>query len=304
MSLGTREIKRRIRSIANTKKITKAMELVAAAKMRKAVNAVLATRAYSKAAWGIVQDLSAKIDPAHHALLQKHDSVRKIGAVLLASNRGLCGGFNREIVDTLADHLKREQKAYPDAQVEVLLMGRRGSDIAHKHHYPLVADFEKADVAESVSEVNTIAQMVIADYLNGKYDKVVIAYTDYRSAISQQPRVRQLLPIVREDTELGLVGPDSEAVQHDDTKDYEYLFEPSPDAVLEQMLYRLIELQVYQALLESNASEHSARMMSMRNASDAAGDMITDLTLTFNQARQQAITAELADISAGSAAIN
>jgi len=313
MSLGTREIKRRIKSVGNTKKITKAMELVAAVKMRKSVDAVLATRAYSNAAWEIIQDLSVKTDPRHHALLQKRDTIKRIGVVLLASNRGLCGGFNREVVEKLVAQLKKEKEQNADVAVEILLMGKRGSDIMHKHGYKVVADFQKADVAVSITEVTVISKMVIADFMNKKYDRVLLAYADFKSAISQKANVRKLLPIEQEDEELGHVNR-AEKKENPSTssrsglkagasRDFEYTFEPSPDAVLDQMLYRLIELQIYQALLESNASEHSARMMAMRSASDAAGDMIDDLTLTFNQARQQAITSELADISAGSAAI-
>lgn len=300
MSLGTREIKRRIKSVGNTKKITKAMELVAAVKMRKAVEAVLATRAYSNAAWEIIQDLSAKTDPRHHILLRKRDTIKRIGVVLFASNRGLCGGFNREVVDELAVQLKKEREDNAGVAIEIILMGKRGSDIMHKHGHEIIADFDKVDVAMSIAEVTVISKMVLSDFVNKKYDRVLLAYTDFKSAISQKPYVRKLLPIEREDTELGHVdGTEQKEIK----KDFEYTFEPSPDVVLEQMLSRLIELQIYQALLESNASEHSARMLAMRNASDAAGDMIDDLTLTFNQARQQAITSELADISAGSAAI-
>lgn len=300
MPLATKEIKRRLRSIANTKKITKAMELVAAAKMRKAVQSVLATRAYSNAAWQIVKDLSARTDPAHHPLLQKKDKIKSIGVVLMTSNRGLCGGFNREIVETVADYLK--DKA--GAAVEVSLVGKRGRDIMYRHDHKVVAEFTKADVAASITEVTALAKLIIGDYLSGKYDKVVMAYTDYESAVKQRPRIRKLLPIEQEDDELGFADKAKKQAEADKgQRDYEYLFEPSPDAVLDQMLYRLIELQIYQALLESNASEHSARMIAMRNASEAASDMIDDLTLTFNQARQQAITSELADISAGTAAV-
>lgn len=302
MSLGTREIKRRIKSVANTKKITKAMELVSAVKMRKAVEAVLATRDYSNAAWDIVKNLSAKTDSAHHSLLQSRDEIKTIGVVLLASNKGLCGGFNREIVELTARYINDEKKRNPNVKAEIILMGKRGSNIMHKHGHVIVSDFEKSDVAESVSEVSVLSKLVISDYINGKYDKVILVYTDYKSTIQQRALVRTLLPIENKDEELGYAGKDDSA-QREQLQEFEYVFEPSPDAVLEQMLYRLIELQVYQALLESNASEHSARMMAMRNASDAAGDMIDDLTLTFNQARQQVITAELADISAGSAAI-
>jgi len=302
MPLATREIKRRIRSVANTKKITKAMELVAAAKMRKATQAVLATRSYANSAWEIVKNLSATTDPALHPLLQKRAVVKKIGVILITSNRGLCGGFNREIIERVAKYIRKHKNQKVDIEAEVLLMGTRGRDIMFKHGHEVVAEFTKFDVTTRIAEVSPLAKMVISDFIAGRHDKVVVAYTDYQSAIVQTPRIRKLLPISREDDELGYVA--GEKYEKSNLQEFEYLFEPSPDAVLEQMLERLIELQIYQALLESNASEHSARMLAMRNASDAATDMIDDLTLTFNQARQQAITSELADISAGRAAVS
>jgi F-type H+-transporting ATPase subunit gamma len=297
-----REIKRRIKSITNTRKITKAMELVAASKMRKAVKAVLATRSYAKAAWDIVRDLSARTDPAHHPLLQRREKkLSKVGLILITSNRGLCGGFNREIIDSVAAYMRRHKEENVDVEAEVFLMGKRGKEVMFKHGHDIVAEFDKLDTAERISEVTPLAKMVIDQYLSGTYDKVSIAYTDYYSAISQKTRVKKLLPLDRQDDELGFAIDQYPAPR--ESESFEYIFEPSPDAVLDQMLFRLIELQIFQALLESNASEHSARMMAMRNASDSASDMIDDLTLSFNQARQQAITAELADISAGRAAV-
>ncbi len=303
MPAANREIKRRIKSIINTRKITKAMELVAASKMRKAVKAVLATRAYATAAWDIVRDLSARTDPAYHPLLQRRQKkVSRVGLILIASNRGLCGGFNREIIDSVAAYMRRHKEENVDVEAEIFLMGKRGKEVMFKHGHDIVAEFDKLDTAERISEVTPLAKMVIDQYLSGIYDKVSIAYTDYYSAISQKPRVKKLLPLDRQDDELGFAI--DQYPEPRETENFEYIFEPSPDAVLDQMLYRLIELQIFQALLESNASEHSARMMAMRNASDSASDMIEDLTLSFNQARQQAITAELADISAGRAAIS
>ena len=303
MPLATKEIKRRLRSIGNTKKITKAMEMVAAAKMRKAVNAVLETRTYANSAWEIVKNLSAKTDSSHHKLLQKNDIKKgKVGLILITSNRGLCGGFNREIIETVAKYMRNHTKEHLEVEAEVFLLGKRGRDIMFRHGHEIIAEFTKFDVATRINEVSPIAKEAIADYISGRYSKVVIAYTDYQSAIKQVPTIKKLLPIDREDNELGYVSKQQKQEEQDMQRDFEYAFEPSPDVVLNQMLNRLIELQIYQALLESNASEHSARMLAMRNASDAAGDMIEDLTLTFNQARQQTITAELADISAGSSA--
>jgi len=303
MPSASREIKRRIKSITNTRKITKAMELVAASKMRKAVRAVLATRAYSNAAWDIVKDLSTRTDPAHHPLLQRREKkVSKVGLILITSNRGLCGGFNREIIESVAGYMRKHKEDDIDIEAEVFLMGKRGKEVMFRHGHEIVAEFDKLDTAERISEVTPLAKMVIDEYLSGKYDKVFIAYTDYYSAISQKPRIKKLLPLDRQDDELGFAVDNYPEAQ--DQEAFEYIFEPSPDVVLDQMLFRLIELQIFQALLESNASEHSARMMAMRNASDSASDMIDDLTLSFNQARQQAITAELADISAGRAAVS
>lgn len=300
MPVATRDIKRRIRSVANTKKITKAMELVAAAKMRKAVNAVLETRDYANTAWEIIRNLAYKTDPSRHPLLRKSKKIRKVGMVLITSNRGLCGGFNREIIETVAAYIRKHKKENVEVEAEVFLLGKRGRDIMFKHGHEIIAEFTKLDVATRISEVTPLAKSVITDYSSGKYDKVVIAYTDYKSAITQTPKVKQLLPIEKEDDELGFVDGEKHTVE---TESFDYAFEPNPDAVLDQMIERLIELQIYQALLESNASEHSARMLAMRNASDAAGDMIQDLTFAYNQARQEAITTELADISGGRSAL-
>lgn len=276
------------------------MELVAASKMRKAVNAVLETRDYANSAWGIVKNLAAKTDPSKHPLLARRDKVKKVGLIMITSNRGLCGGFNREIIETVATYMRKHKKENIEVEAEVFLLGKRGRDIMFKHGHEIIAEFTKLDVATRITEVTPLAKAVIGDYISGKYDKVVIGYTDFQSAIKQVPRVKKLLPIDQEDDELGFVSSTQSRVEHDA---FDYTFEPSPDAVLDQMLSRLIELQVYQALLESNASEHSARMFAMRNASDAAGDMIEDLTFAFNQARQEAITTELADISGGRSAL-
>ncbi len=306
MPLATREIKRRIRSVSNTRKITKAMELVAGAKMRRAVKAVLQTRSYATAAWEIVKDLSDKTDNSKHPLLQKREKIKKVGIILISSNRGLCGSFNREIVELVANYINGHRDQNIDIEAEIFLMGNRGKDIMFRHGHKVIAEFTKFDVATRVSEVSPLAQMAIQDYISGKYDKIVMAYTDYKSAIVQEPRIRKLLPIDRQDDELGFVGKNDKSTELTNqvaVEKNEYIFEPSPDIVLEQMLNRLVELQIYQALLESNASEHSARMMAMRNASDAALDMINDLTITYNRARQQNITTELADISAGRAAV-
>lgn len=277
------------------------MELVSSIKMRKAVKAVLETRAYSQAAWEIITELSKRTDPERHPLLAPRPKIKKVGLIVIASNRGLVGSFNRNVVDAVGAYMRKHKEESVDIEAEVFLLGKRGRDVMFKHGHSIIAEFTKLDVATRLSEVTALAKQAIEQYLSDRHDKVVVAYTDYFSAIKQTPHIRQLLPIVRDDTELGQIG--GEALPQSDEAFGEYLFEPDPDTVLDQMIYRLIELQIYQALLESNASEHSSRMLAMRNASDNAQSYIEDLTLSFNQARQAAITSELADISAGRAAV-
>ncbi len=311
MSQASRESRRRIRSIKNIRQITRAMEMVAASKMRKAVANVLATRVYANLGWQMLQELVKRTDPKHHPLLRKPEKIKRVGLVVVTSNRGLCGGFNHQLTNRANLYIQRYREQEVELEADLVAVGKRGRDIMFRHGYTIVAEFIKADITTKIDEVTPIAKLLIDDYLHGKYNRIVMAYTDFVSPVVQKPRLKQLLPIeLEEDLELGRVRlPDlnktNQSIKEEmiDFYNYEYLFEPSPDQVLEDLLPRLLEIQIYQALLESDASEHSARMLAMRNASDAANDMISSLTLIYNQARQQSITAELADITGGRVAV-
>jgi len=289
------------------------MKMVAAVKMRRAVEAVLRTRTYANLSWETILNLSQANGHAAftHPLLEKRDQVRKIGIVLITSNRGLCGGFNSAV--TLKAHKSLELFKQKEI-AELILIGKKGLGVRKYFDYQIAAEFEKADAINEVKEVLPISRLVVQDYLNGKYDKIMVAYTDFVNAGKQVPRVKQLLPVdvSAEEEHLGVVGSDTRVgldkdfikekkAKHTKADEYsfEYTFEPSPEEVLDQMIPRLIEIQLYQALLESNASEHSARMTAMHQATDAATDMIKELTLNYNKARQASITAEIAEISAG-----
>ncbi|MBU1131327.1 ATP synthase F1 subunit gamma [Patescibacteria group bacterium] len=305
MPQATRDIKRRIKSVGNTKKVTKAMEMVAAAKMRKATAHVLATRSYATLAWDLVRNLASRTDSKYHPLLETREKIKKIGMVLITSNRGLCGGFNNQIISRVAKFIK-QQKEEVDIEADLVIMGKKGREVMFKRGHTIIAEFVKLDITSAIEEIRPLSLMIINDYLAGKYDKVMIAYTDFISTLVQKPRILELLPIatLTEDKYLGQVGTGATLAEEKNkifkqAIQFEYLFEPSPDEVLSELLPRLIEMQIYQAILESDASEHSARMVAMRNASDAASEMIADLTLMFNKARQASITAELADISGG-----
>lgn len=319
------DIIRRIKSVNSTKKITRAMEMVAAAKMRKAIEGVLRTRTYANLSWETVLNLSESLngnsgENGTHPLLTKKEKIEKVGIILITSNRGLCGGFNTAIINKAHQSIKKHHHLGEPVEVKAdfILLGKRGRAIKRYFGYNIAADFPKEDLSTGMSEVTAIAKMAISDYLSGKYDKIMVAYTDFVSASKQVPRVKQLLPVdvKAHDKYLGIIGEGSRASitkelikekheKHlrDEKFTYEYTFEPSPKEVLDAMIPRLIEVQLYQAVLESNASEHSARMNAMRQATEAAKDMADELTLYYNKARQASITAEIAEISAGANAL-
>jgi F-type H+-transporting ATPase subunit gamma len=301
MAVSIKLIKRRIKSVANTKKITKAMELVAASKMKKAQNATLKTRSYSNKAWSLITDLSLKTEKNLHPLLVKSGPpVKKICVVLVTSDRGLCGGFNSQIIKKVLEFIKRETANGREA--DFITVGKKGRDMAARNRFNIVADFTDISSVVNLFEIKAISKIIIDDFINGKYDEIYLAYTDFVSTIIQKSKIIKLLPFEKNrDVELGKVTREEDVKEN--AKEYEFIFEPTPDKVLENMLPRLVEMQIYQAILESNASEHSARMVAMKNASDSAVEMIFDLTLTYNQARQSAITKEIMEIVGGKAAL-
>ena len=303
MPQATRDIQRRIKSVKNTKKITKAMELVAAAKMRKAVAKVLATRAYADLTWQTVLHLCKKVNTKSHPFFQERKKIKNVAVVLVSTNRGLCGSFNLQLVKKVVDSIKIH---HPDSRVtDIISCGTRGRDEVRRHKLNLIADFHKEDITQNSEPIRPIAHLITKDFLAKKYDKVFVAFMDFQSSLKQTPHVKQLLPIVPTiDDRLGHIIHEKDQVEEINIDQVAgFLFEPDAKAVLDAFLPRLIEVQIYQAVLESEASEHSARMFAMRNASDAAGDMIDELTLVYNQARQASITAEIAEIAGGSAAL-
>jgi len=307
----TKEISRRIKSITSTKKITKAMELVSASKMRKAIEAVLKTRTYADLSWETVLNLaqlSAKQQEPLHELLKPCLEAKKVVIILITSNRGMCSSYNTAVIAKAKESIARHQ-----IDTDFILAGRKGATV-YNQNYQVAAEFPKDELLTEIRDIYPIVKMVLKDYLDGKYDKVLVAYTDFINPVKQVPRVKQLIPVelASKDNYLGVTGQDPrigltvEGTQHEIEKSlinegyvHEYLFEPSPREVLDKMIPRLVEIQLYQAFLEANASEHSARMTAMHQATEAAADMVSELTLFYNKARQANITSEIAEISAG-----
>ena len=313
-----KEIKRRIKSIGNTQKITRAMEMVSAAKMRRSVANLLAVRPYAHAAWNVLTNLSRAFEATHSGLLEVRE-VKSVLAIAITSNKGLCGAYNAQMVRKIRKEIANPDKlkanriggkkiestvANKDLKIEFVTIGRKGEAAIAKMNKKIVASFQHLTYLPRVEDVRAVAKVAIDDYIAKKYDKVVVFYTDYVSAMSQQTKVRQLLPISKVELEKEIAEMDVLAKEYGlEEAKLEYKVEPSPQEVLEYVLPRLLEMQIYHALLESNASKESARMMAMRNATDAAGEMKNDLTFVYNQIRQMKITQEIAEISAGRAAL-
>jgi len=296
MAVSTKLIQSRIKSVKNTRKITKAMELVAAAKMRKASTRVVLSRPYAKTSWEIITSIAADKEKKH-PLLAKPEKVEKILLVMIASDRGLCGGFNSLLIKETSKFLNSLDS---EVEVDVVACGKYAERSMRKLGKNVVAFFTDLANNPTYNDIRPVGKMVIDEFSAGSYDKVMIGFTDFVSAIQQVPQVKQLLPL--EPIEgLGEVSGENESSEP--AASVEYIFEPSPEKVLDMMLPRLVEAQVYQALLESAASEHSARMVAMKNATESATEMINDLTFTFNQARQASITKEILEISSGKAAL-
>lgn len=300
MAVSTRIIKRRMKSVANTRKITKAMELVAGAKMRKAVSLTLASRDYSKTIRALVENVRGLVDPSAHPLFTG-STVPKATLVIVASaDRGLCGGFNSQVLKKSIEFLKTRTET-----VRIVTVGRRAEQAVKRAGYEIVASFEAISNAPTFERTVPIGTMAFSEFTTKTVDRVFLVSTEFRSALTQVPTVVQLLPITPEaDIRTFKEQRDDMADEAEEAADEaKVLFEPSTDSVLDHLLPRLLEMQVYQALLESSASEHSARMMAMRSATDSASEMLEDLSFTFNQARQATITREISEISAGKAAI-
>ena len=321
MAVNSKAIKRRIKSVKNTKKITKAMEMVSAAKMRRAVEAALQTRTYATLARELMEHL-AHIDEPNFPLL-KIRPVKKVLCVLMSSNRGLCGSFNSNIfkrthhvlgdTDNIARHRNPgAEDVLPEGkvQIDIVGVGKKSAAFAKKYGYELVGVYDDLNDRPDIDNILPISKMIIDAYTNGEYDKVVVAYTDYKSSLSQEPKVRQLLPLSAHELDKMIAGAgrDKDAEAQPELANgfpiESYLFEPDIEEIVSYVLPRLVEIQLFQALLESAASEHSSRMMAMRNASEAAVDMINSLNLRYNKARQAAITQEIAEIAGGAAALS
>jgi F-type H+-transporting ATPase subunit gamma len=301
---GTKEIKRRIKSVKNTKKITKAMELVAASKMKRAVFKTLASRMYANYSWDLLSSVSSSIKDLKNILFNENKKAKKTLYVLITSNRGLCGGYNTQVFKRALSAFK---KADNKDNIDVLVIGKKGDSFLRRIKMNVIASFLELPDLVDLRDIAPVSELILAEYKKGVYRDVYIIYTDYISALTQKPKRKMILPVskyeLKESIEsIGDLGSKSELPKIKD-KNNQYIFEGSMESLIESLSEKLIRMQLYQTLLESNTSEQSARMIAMKNAGDAAGEMIDDLTLVFNKARQASITKEISEISAGMSSV-
>lgn len=292
-----RDIERRIRSIKNISQVTRALEAVSASKVRKAQAQVLATRAYAQKAWEVLTDLSqqAGAGPNMHPLLTVRP-VKTIDLIVISSDRGLAGAFNYNVIRAALEFVRSQT-----VPVQVISVGRKGRELLYRAGQTIVAEFSNLPTAPSILDINPIGRAAIVDFMTDHADAVYIAYTDFVNTLSQKAIVRPLLPFIAGTA--GSVAESAVGSLQQRAGHYEVIYEPSVEAILDTLIPRFTELQVYQAILESLASEHSARMVAMRNATDSANNLVDTLTLVRNKARQAAITNELLDIAGGAEAL-
>lgn len=282
-----REINSKIRSIKNTQKITRAMEMVAASKMRKANERMAVSRPYATEIRRVIGHLAKSHTEYRHPYLVVRE-VKRAGIIVVTSDRGLCGGLNANLLKTTVSFMKDFKNK--NIELDLCLVGRKAKAFFGRLGGNVVAQAEHLGDAPQITDLIGIVKIMLESYKNGTLDTLFVVHNEFINTMHQKPKVLQLLPIV--------------AVEEKELEHYwDYIYEPAARELLDLLLTRYIESQVYQAVVENIACEQAARMVAMKNATDNAGDLIDDLQLAYNKARQAAITKELAEIVAGAAAV-
>jgi F-type H+-transporting ATPase subunit gamma len=285
---STREIRRRIRSVKNMTQITRAMEMVSASKMRRAQRNVLATRPYADRMLDVMGELTDRaVGTRSGTLLEVRPNVRSVGLIVVTPDKGLTGAMITNVLRRAGRFILDEHGRA--RQVETLAVGKKGRDFLVRTGQNLVAEVTKLGDYPKLVDTLGIATSVISGFLEERYDEVYVIYGEFVNTLVQRPALKRLLPV--------------EAPNEPAEKKWDYNYEPGQEEVLRELLPRFVEVQLYQAILESIASEHSARMVAMRNATDNAKDLTRDLTLSYNKTRQANLTQEVSEIASGAAAL-
>ena len=281
-----KEIRSRISSVGSTMQITSAMKMVSAAKLKRAQDAITQMRPYANKLTELLVDLSSNLDVVDGGLFSEKRDLRKVLLVLITSNRGLCGGFNSYIIKQAKTLINNE---YKSANVSILSIGKKSSEHFTKNNYNVVGVYDDLFTHITYDGTCKIAEKIMEKFVEGTYDKVVLVYNQFKNAATQIVMSENFLPIKNE--------------EKSQESSVNYIFEPSQDSIVEELIPRSLKTQLFKAVLDSSASEHGARMTAMHKATDNASELKKELTLTYNKARQAAITGEILEIVGGAEAL-
>lgn len=288
-----KEVKSRIQSVTSTQQITKAMKMVAAAKLRRAQDNITQMRPYAQKLTGMLQNLSAQQDDtADGGGFSEVRSVNRVLLIVVTSDKGLCGAFNSNIFKATNKHIKQNyQSQFDKGNVDILPVGKKALDYFTKRDYNVIADYWNMFSPVDFENSTTISQFAMEKFIDGEYDKVELVYNEFKNVATQILQVEQYLPV--------LPPQESGASKFE----VDYIFQPSRQEIVEDLIPKSLKIQVFKAILESNAAEHGARMTAMDQATDNAGELLKELKLTYNRTRQAAITTEILEIVAGAEAL-
>jgi F-type H+-transporting ATPase subunit gamma len=285
---GAREIRTKIKSVQNTRKVTRALEMVSASKIRKAQDLMRASRPYARAMRQVIGHLAHANVEYQHPFLVERETVKRVGYVVVSTDRGLCGGLNSNLFRKLLAEVRAWQEQ--GVEVDVVCIGQKATQFFRRLKVNLVGSVTHLGERPQIAQLIGVIKVMLDAYTEGRIDRLDLAYSDFVNTMTQRPTIAALLPL----------PPSDELVT---SHDWDYIYEPDAETVLDHVLTRYIESLVYQAALENLASEHAARMVAMKSASDNATKAIGSLTLVYNKARQAAITQEISEIVGGAAAV-
>jgi len=282
-----KEIRSRITSVSSTMQITSAMKMVSAAKLKRAQDAITQMRPYANKLSELLQNLSSNLDSSDSSVYSKQREANNVLIVAITSNRGLCGGFNTNIIKKTKLII---EESYPKAKTSIISIGKKSSEHFKKNGYEVISTHDELYNEISFSAVSKIAEEIMTVFVNGEYDRVYLVYNQFKNAATQNVMQESFLPVQNENDKT--------------TQKTDYIFEPSQTKIVNSLIPKSLKTQLFKAILDSHASEHGARMTAMHKATDNASELKKDLTLTYNKARQAAITGEILEIVGGAEALN
>ncbi len=287
-----KEVRTRIQSVKSTQQITKAMKMVAASKLRRAQDAILQMRPYVKKLYGILENAIASIDSDHQSTYSVDRDVKKVLLVVITSDRGLCGAFNTNAIKSGLNLIEENyQEQERDKQLWIFPLGKKAYDFFSKKNYQVIDNFYEIFGNLSFDKSKEAAEFMMQGFLAGDFDKVELVYNEFKNVATQILRTEQFLPLIREEK------------KEESNTSTDYIFEPSIEYIIQDMIPKTLKVQLYKAVLESNASENGARMTAMEQATENAGELLNDLKLVYNRSRQAAITTEILEIVGGAEAL-